>query len=604
MKLIQKGQSKKQATNTTPNSSNEEKAVTTIKAQPFNLETLPEEKKVENNTLTTSTLSPATSVEPVLSTPNANNRVTRLSLAPNAVLNGLPPNGTINSAQKLNTPTSILKKRGISKLDLNPLKSSSQPGANNDTPSKRRVSFCESIQVEEIEPNFNKSLFTRVTPKAQKSKVVLTPYFNKTNTALNPSNNSAQTSNQSSSANSIINSEINTISSATQPQQQATSTAMASTSSIESLKQNLMGNMSASIQSASSKLANVVGSAVGSQSASKLNPSHQRFSDQNCLLSPSSFSNNTNVIANQAGSLSVPSSPSLLTNFFSSKQSFLSQRSTKIQELKTTMSSSPQQQLPTPPTAQAQKTSLNASKAENTSSVNNDLSTATLNTCIYPKLKGSQSSIEALLLNETLASYLIKGAVKLLQSKNIFTIGHLCSINATELNNLPFKAPKLENFLSFIHKFDETESKAMENQEVLSKISACATTPALVYMGSVEEEMEKLEATNNFDTSIECEKESDDAIKVLPEKKISQEIVPSIQMETNEAPQTQTTQLEEDPIKIKIAKDLELMEKDLHEKIAELFKLKHLINSKNVDDVKDLKSKHDELTMQLRMKFY
>jgi hypothetical protein len=41
------------------------------------------------------------------------------------------------------------------------------------------VSFCDSVQIEEIEPNSNKSIFrtTPRVPSSNKAKLVLSPYF-------------------------------------------------------------------------------------------------------------------------------------------------------------------------------------------------------------------------------------------------------------------------------------------------------------------------------------------------------------------------------------------------------------------------------------------
>ena len=230
-------------------------------------------------------------------------------------------------------------------------------------------------------------------------------------------------------------------------------------------------------------------------------------------------------------------------------------------------------------------------------------------TCIYPKLKNSQSSIEALLLNESFATYLNKGAYKLFQSKNIFTIGQLCSTTSTEMLSLPFKAPKMENFLNFIHKFLDQE------QSVLSKISACITPPA--YMGSVEEEMEKLEATNCFDTSIECEKDSevvaalankepvDSAKKPPTESAESVQNCSAMSVEMESQSNEENAAEEEDPVKKQMDKDFENMESDLCEKVTALVRLKKAIHyATKEDQLKDLKRKHDELALQLRMRFY
>ena len=82
--------------------------------------------------------------------------------------------------QKLNdTPTtSILKKKLTeSKVSHSAVKHLTYGNGDSGTPNKRRVSFCEAVQIEEIEPNANKSLFNRSTPKPR-AKLVLTSYFN------------------------------------------------------------------------------------------------------------------------------------------------------------------------------------------------------------------------------------------------------------------------------------------------------------------------------------------------------------------------------------------------------------------------------------------
>ena len=64
------------------------------------------------------------------------------------------------------------------------------------TPNRRRVSFCDSVQIEEIEPNLNKSLF-RSTPKPpSRAKLVLSSYFNSKQQVSSPT--------PSSSVNAIL----------------------------------------------------------------------------------------------------------------------------------------------------------------------------------------------------------------------------------------------------------------------------------------------------------------------------------------------------------------------------------------------------------------
>jgi len=123
------------------------------------------------------------------------------NLATNSASNqAKTPSEIVNEAiQKLNdTPTSILKKRPQSRLTIHGInlqvsKSIDDLEDGNNTPGKRRVSFCESVKVEEIEPNFNKS-FTRLTPRIQnRAKLVLSPYFSCKQQNLSPSLNSTAT---------------------------------------------------------------------------------------------------------------------------------------------------------------------------------------------------------------------------------------------------------------------------------------------------------------------------------------------------------------------------------------------------------------------------
>jgi hypothetical protein len=92
------------------------------------------------------------------------------------------------------------------------------------------------------------------------------------------------------------------------------------------------------------------------------------------------------------------------------------------------------------------------------------------------------------------------GIVQLLKSKNISTIGDLCSLPANKINELPFKTPKCENVLKVLQTFNKTI------QQDDAKPMDCM--PAQVEgknMGSLEEEMARLEEAHSLDTSIECE---------------------------------------------------------------------------------------------------
>jgi trimeric autotransporter adhesin len=121
--------------------------------------------------------------------------------------------------QKLNnTPTtSILKKRELQNKQSKSFNSASkninlsasfaiastQEQESNLTPNKRRVSFCESVQIEEIEPNANKSMF-RTTPKMpNRAKLVL---FNNNNSSNSMLNRQFSSPLASSATNSLLNS--------------------------------------------------------------------------------------------------------------------------------------------------------------------------------------------------------------------------------------------------------------------------------------------------------------------------------------------------------------------------------------------------------------
>lgn len=73
------------------------------------------------------------------------------------------------------TSTELVIKSSITGSVLSSIKSNLNSVSENGTPNnKRRVNFCDSVQVEEIEPNFNKSWSTTI---------VLSPYFAKNNTS-------------------------------------------------------------------------------------------------------------------------------------------------------------------------------------------------------------------------------------------------------------------------------------------------------------------------------------------------------------------------------------------------------------------------------------
>ncbi len=74
-------------------------------------------------------------------------------------------------------------------------------------------------------------------------------------------------------------------------------------------------------------------------------------------------------------------------------------------------------------------------------------------------------------------------------------MGDLCALTTNYVESLPFRVPKFETFFRFMDKFDELNEK--KRLKFLKK-----TIPI---MGSVKEEMNKLEESTCLDISIECE---------------------------------------------------------------------------------------------------
>lgn len=158
--------------------------------------------------------------------------------------------------------------------------------------------------------------------------------------------------------------------------------------------------------------------------------------------------------------------------------------------------------------------------------------------CAYAKFKTSKLPLEILFDKIDTSLYLNKlGSFKFFKFKNMLTLGDLCSATQTAINTFPFKAPKYDNFLCMIKSFEEkcpdiiakyepnntntsmnassfntsssTSSEMPPSSSSSSSSSSVSVSSLSKQMGSVEEEMEKLESSNCLDTSIECESLSD-----------------------------------------------------------------------------------------------
>lgn len=217
-----------------------------------------------------------------------------------------------------------------------------------------------------------------------------------------------------------------------------------------------------------------------------------------------------------ASQQTAPSSPggSLLSNFFNNKQvkafflpmnkihssyflkGFLSQRTAMIQQQ---MQQSKNESISSP----MSQTSLQIIPASVTSAPKSIEEQA-----IYPALKDCLLSVDRI-SSELASSMWSSGITQLLKSKNIITISDLCMLPQREINELPFKTPKVENFLKIIQKFQQSLTKQIGDEQIsetntpVAEAKSRSATP----LGSLEEEMAKLEDDSNniLNTSIECE---------------------------------------------------------------------------------------------------
>lgn len=135
-----------------------------------------------------------------------------------------------------------------------------------------------------------------------------------------------------------------------------------------------------------------------------------------------------------------------------------------------------------------------------------------VNTTGYPRLSQCKLPIDILFDQIDTSLYLNKiGTYKYFRFKNVLTLGDLCSLSINSINSYPFRIPKLENYYCMIKNFEEKCAEKIKRFETGQiQIHSATNIPekqSLVSMGSVEEEMEKLESSSscNLDTSIENE---------------------------------------------------------------------------------------------------
>lgn len=216
-----------------------------------------------------------------------------------------------------------------------------------------------------------------------------------------------------------------------------------------------------------------------------------------------------------------PASSSLIDFFSSNKQSLLlSQRSSMIQQqMQATKPSEPGQNFaahvppsPKPVSIQSQSSIIASPSAlfDSPKSSESTLSPGIVNAQGYPRLSHSKLPIDILFDQIDTSLYLNKiGTYKYFRFKNVLTLGDLCSLSVHVINSFPFRVPKLENYQCMIRCFEEKcadRIKRFDNGPVYVN-PPTQEKQSSVSMGSVEEEMEKLETSSNcnLDTSIECE---------------------------------------------------------------------------------------------------
>ena len=190
--------------------------------------------------------------------------------------------------------------------------------------------------------------------------------------------------------------------------------------------------------------------------------------------------------------------------------------------LNSPLSSASSSIIPTAAVVSAMPTTVTESQQSNSQTSLENTSESQLNDTdpIYPPLKDCQVSLDKI-IHDLTSSMWSNGIIQLLKTKNILTIGDLCQLKTKEINELPFKTPKVENFMKVIQKFnaslkqvEETTQAAVTNDVSTPPVvieakkdeqTIIKTTKQTTPMGSLEEEMAKLEEANSLDTSIECE---------------------------------------------------------------------------------------------------
>ena len=177
----------------------------------------------------------------------------------------------------------------------------------------------------------------------------------------------------------------------------------------------------------------------------------------------------SNLVANASStpSLNAPMSPggsSLINSFLSNKQGFLSGRASIIQQQMVNNRSIPQNRSLSSPQVASNNSPLTPnstpSRVAPERGVGNEAPKATTPPTevageLYGKLKTCQANIEKINIDpDVLRQWFVGDWQKSLKMRGVCTVGELCSLSSSDISSLPFKMPKLENFMEFIKKFE------------------------------------------------------------------------------------------------------------------------------------------------------
>ena len=200
---------------------------------------------------------------------------------------------------------------------------------------------------------------------------------------------------------------------------------------------------------------------------SHMSPKLNKMAPSRLSIGESMPSSNLVANASSTPSLNAPMSPggsSLINSFLSNKQGFLSGRASIIQQQMVNNRSIPQNRSLSSPQVASNNSPLTPnstpSRVAPERGVGNEAPKATTPPTevaveLYGKLKTCQANIEKINIDpDVLRQWFVGDWQKSLKMRGVCTVGELCSLSSSDISSLPFKMPKLENFMEFIKKFE------------------------------------------------------------------------------------------------------------------------------------------------------